>query len=79
VSTEKSYEYKNIVKTGFSKVSEVGLDAWQWGMTLGPVKDKGQRLFFAKRLLDHGSVFLIQQDVYERGLSEQRIGQWRRP
>ncbi|WP_339721224.1 aldo/keto reductase [Marinomonas primoryensis] len=67
---------RTLGKTGF-KVSEIGLGCWQLGNDFGPVEDKEANAIL-QTAVDHGISFFDTADVYGGGLSEQRIGQWRR-
>ncbi|PYF84763.1 aryl-alcohol dehydrogenase-like predicted oxidoreductase [Marinomonas alcarazii] len=63
-------------KTGF-EVSEIGLGCWQLGNDFGPVEDQ-EAAAILQSAVDEGIHFFDTADVYGGGLSEQRIGQWRK-
>ena len=63
-------------KTGF-EVSEIGLGCWQLGNDFGPVEDK-EAIAILQTAMDEGIRFFDTADVYGGGLSEERIGQWRK-
>lgn len=63
-------------KTGF-EVSEMGLGCWQLGNDFGPVEDK-EAVAILQTAIDEGIHFFDTADVYGAGLSEERIGNWRK-
>ncbi|WP_137169723.1 aldo/keto reductase [Marinomonas sp. FW-1] len=63
-------------KTGF-EVSEIGLGCWQLGNDFGPVEDQ-EAVAILQSAVDEGIHFFDTADVYGGGLSEQRIGKWRK-
>ncbi|QUX95841.1 aldo/keto reductase [Marinomonas sp. CT5] len=63
-------------KTGF-EVSEIGLGCWQLGNDFGPVEDQEANAIL-QTALDEGIHFFDTADVYGGGLSEERIGRWRK-
>ncbi|TYL47753.1 aldo/keto reductase [Marinomonas sp. IMCC 4694] len=67
---------RKLGKTGFD-VSEIGLGCWQLGNDFGPIEDKDADSIL-QTAVDNGITFFDTADVYGGGLSEQRIGQWRK-
>jgi aryl-alcohol dehydrogenase-like predicted oxidoreductase len=67
---------RTLGKTGF-EVSEIGLGCWQLGNDFGPVEDK-EAIAILQTAVEEGIHFFDTADVYGGGLSEQRIGQWRK-
>jgi len=63
-------------KTGFA-VSEIGLGCWQLGNDFGPVEDKEAQEILQTAVAE-GICFFDTADVYGGGISEQRIGEWRK-
>ncbi|RDL45398.1 aldo/keto reductase [Marinomonas piezotolerans] len=68
--------YRTLGKTNF-QVSEIGLGCWQLGNDFGPVEDSTAREIL-HTAATHGVTFFDTADVYGGGLSEERIGQWRK-
>ncbi len=68
--------YRTLGKTGF-KVSEVGLGCWQLGNDFGPVED-AMATNILNTACQNGVNFFDTADVYGDGLSETRLGQWRK-
>ncbi|RBP84635.1 aldo/keto reductase [Marinomonas rhizomae] len=67
---------RTLGKTGF-EVSEIGLGCWQLGNDFGPVEDK-EAMSILQTAVAEGIQFFDTADVYGGGLSEERIGQWRK-
>lgn len=63
-------------KTGY-QVSEIGLGCWQLGNDFGPVEEQEAQAILQAGL-DSGIRFFDTADVYGSGISESRIGAWRR-
>lgn len=63
-------------KTGF-EVSEIGLGCWQLGNDFGPLEDKDAEQILQTAMAE-GIRFFDTADVYGGGISEQRIGEWRK-
>ncbi|WP_133012214.1 aldo/keto reductase [Marinomonas flavescens] len=63
-------------KTGY-QVSEIGLGCWQLGNNFGPVEEQEAQVILQAGL-DSGIRFFDTADVYGSGISESRIGAWRR-
>ncbi|MGO3738453.1 MAG: aldo/keto reductase [Marinomonas foliarum] len=63
-------------KSGF-EVSEIGLGCWQLGNDFGPVEDE-EATKILQTATGEGIHFFDTADVYGGGLSEERIGQWRK-
>ena len=63
-------------KTGY-QVSEIGLGCWQLGNDFGPVEEQEAQAILQAGL-ENGICFFDTADVYGSGISESRIGNWRR-
>lgn len=74
--TEVFMKSRVLGKTGF-EVSEIGLGCWQLGNDFGPVEDDEANNIL-QTAIDEGIQFFDTADVYGGGLSEQRIGRWRK-
>ncbi len=69
-------KHRQLGQTGF-KVSEIGLGTWQLGPDWGGLDDRSARAVL-RSAVDQGINFFDTADVYGHGLSETRIGQFRK-
>ena len=69
-------KYRILGHSGY-RVSEIGLGCWQLGGDFGPLDDIQAYRILDEALTQHINLY-DTADVYGGGLSEQRLGKWRR-